>query len=128
MSEPALNRKFIETVKLLNVYVNHFPAHEKYALSNQIRKTAYELYDLITEGQKRYFKKTTLTNLDITHEKLRMQIYLAYEIGYFNFKDGRQSEKKVEEKRYSAMSRQVDELGKMIGGWIKKIKEQNKWK
>jgi len=60
MSEPALNRKFIETVKLLNVYVNHFPAHEKYALSNQIRKTAYELYDLITEGQKRYFKKTTL--------------------------------------------------------------------
>ncbi len=128
MSEPALNRKFMEMMKLLNVYVNHFPAHEKYALSSQIRKTAYELYDFITEGQKRYYKKTTLTNLDINHEKLRMQIYLAYELGYFNFKDGRKSEKKVEEKRYSAISRQVDELGKMIGGWIKKIKEQNQWK
>ena len=128
MSEPALNRKFMEMMKLLNVYLNHFPAHEKYALSNQIRKTAYELYDFITEGQKRYYKKTTLTNLDISHEKLRMQVYLAYELGYFNFKDSRKSKKKVEESRYSAISRQIDELGKMIGGWIKKIKEQNQWK
>ena len=128
MSEPSLNRKFMEMMKLLNIYVNHFPAHEKYALSNQIRKTAYELYDLITEGQKKYYKKTTLTSLDISHEKLRMQIYLAYELGYFNFKDGRKSEKSVEQKRFSAISRQVDELGKMIGGWIKTIKQQNQWK
>lgn len=128
MSEPSLNRKFVETMKLLNIYINHFPAHEKYALSNQIRKTAYELYDFITEGQKRYYKKTTLTNLDVSHEKLRMQIYLAYELGYFNFKDGRKSIKNVEKKRFSAISRQVDELGKMIGGWIKKIKQQNQWK
>ena len=128
MSEPALNRKFMEMMKLLNIYLNHFPAQEKYALSNQIRKTAYNLYDFITEGQKRYYKKTTLTNLDISHEKLRMQIYLAYELGYFNFKDSRKSKEKVEENRYSAISRQIDELGKMIGGWIKKIKEQNQWK
>ena len=118
----------MEMMKLLNIYINHFPSHEKYALSNQIRKTAYELYDFITEGQKRYYKKTTLTNLDISHEKLRMQIYLAYELGYFNFKDGRKSEKNVEKKRFFAISRQVDELGKMIGGWIKKIKDQNQWK
>ena len=128
MSEPTLNRKFMEMMKLLNIYINHFPKYEKYALSNQIRKTAYELYDFITEGQKRYYKKTTLTNLDISHEKLRMQVFLAYELGYFGFKDGRRSEKKIEEKRYSAISRQVDELGKMIGGWIKKIKDQNQWK
>lgn len=118
----------MEMMKLLNIYINHFPKYEKYALSNQIRKTAYDLYDSITEGQKRYYKKTTLTNLDISHERLRMQVFLAYELGYFGFKDGRKSEKKIEEKRYSAISRKVDELGKMIGGWIKKIKEQNQWK
>jgi len=129
MSEPALNRKFMEMMKLLNIYINHFPKYEKYALSNQIRRTAYGLYDLITEGQKKYYKKTTLTNLDISHEKLRMQIFLAYELGYFGFKDGRKNTKgRTEEQRYSAISRQIDELGKMIGGWIKKIKEQNQWK
>lgn len=115
-------------MQLLNIYINHFPKYEKYALSSQIRQTAYRLYDLITEGQKRYYKKTTLTNLDIVHEQLRMQVFLAYELGYFGYKDGRKPDKKVESKRHYAITRQVDELGKMIGGWIKKIKQQNQWK
>ena len=84
-SEAILNRKFMEMIKLLNIYLNHFPKHEKYALANNIRNTAYGVYDLITECQKRYFKKTSLTQLDIEHEKLRMQIYLANELEYFNF-------------------------------------------
>ncbi len=61
--EASLDRKFSETMKLLNVYLNHFPKHERYALCNRIRNTAYDIYDLITEGQKRYYKKTTLTSL-----------------------------------------------------------------
>lgn len=129
-SEPALNRKFMEFAKLLNIYLNHFPKHEKYALSNRIRNTAYDVYDFISEGQKRYHKKTTLTQLDIAHEKLRMQLYLAYELGYFKYKNGKQPEKAaatIELKRFVAISGMVDELGKMIGGWIKKIKDENRW-
>jgi len=129
-SEAGLNRKFMEFMKLLNIYLNHFPKHEKYALSNRIRNTAYELYDLITEGQKRYHKKTTLTNLDITHQKLRMQLFLAYELGYFRFKDGKRADKSpksLEEHRFTAIGKLNDELGKMIGGWINKIKEERRW-
>lgn len=130
MTEPALNRKFMEFAKLMNVYLNHFPRHERYALANRIRNTAYEVYDLISEGQKRYFKKTTLSSLDIAHEQLRMQIFLAYELGYFRFKDGRHADKgarHIEQKRFTTISGLVDELGKMIGAWIKKIKEENRW-
>lgn len=129
-AEASLNRKFIEVVRLLNVYLNHFPKHEKYALANRMRNTAYEVYDLITEGQKRYHKKTTLSALDIAHEQLRMQIYLAYELGYFRFRDGRESNEnpaKLEEKRFQAISRLNDELGRMIGGWIAKVKEDKAW-
>ena len=129
-SEAGLNRKFMEFMKLLNIYLNHFPKHEKYALSNLIRNTAYELYDLIVEGQKRYHKKTTLTNLDITHQKLRMQLFLAYELGYFRFKDGKRADKSPkssEEHRFTAVGKLNDELGKMIGGWINKIKEEKRW-
>ena len=107
MTEPNLNRKFMEFAKIMNVYLNHFPRHERYALANRIRNTAYEVYDLISEGQKRYFKKTTLTNLDIAHEKLRMQIFLAYELGYFRFKDGRSADKgagQIEQKRFTTIS------------------------
>jgi hypothetical protein len=129
-SESELNRKFVEFIKLLNIYLNHFPNHEKFALSNLIRNTSYEVYDLITEGQKRYYKKTTLTDLDIAHEKLRMQIFLANEMGYFGFSDGKTIKKSHDEKeehRYLVISKMVDELGRMIGGWINKIKSDNKW-
>ena len=94
----------------MNIYLNHFPKHEKYALANKIRNSAYEVYDLIVEGQKRYHKKTTLTTLDITHEQCRMQLYLAYELGYFRFKDGKRAddEDKIEEQRWTTISRLVD--------------------
>ena len=129
-AEVLMYRKFMEMIKLLNIYLNHFPKHEKYALANRMRNTAYEVYDLIMEGQKRYLKKTTLTNLDLTHEKLRMHIYLAHELGYFGFKDGKEAPKNVDEleqKRLSAITDLVDEMGRMIGGWIKKIKDENRW-
>lgn len=129
-SEAQLNRKYMEFVKLLNIYLNHFPRHEKFALANRIRNTTYEVYDLITEAQKKYFKKTTLTDLDITHEKLRMQLALANELDYFNYtagKEAKESSGAVAQHRYLAIRVMVDELGRMIGGWIQKIKEEKRW-
>ena len=127
--EANLCRKFMEFSKLLNLYLNHFPKFEKFALEQRIRNTAYEVYDLISEGQKRYHKKTTLSSLDIAHERLRMQLLLAYELGYFRFKDGKRLESagELEAHRFTAITRLNDELGRMIGGWISKIKEDNRW-
>lgn len=124
-SEATLDRKFIEFMKLLNVYLNHFPKYEKYGLTLQIRNTAFEMYGYIVESQKRFHKKTSLTNLDIKHEQLRMFIRLAYELGYFAFRDGSfifSSDEKAEH-RYLTISSRIDELGKMIGGWINSQKE-----
>ena len=128
-STAIFNNKFMEMMKLLNIYLNHFPRHEKYALALQIRQTSYQVFDLMTECRKRFYKKTSLSELDIVHEKLRMQIYLANELGYFAFKDGKRAPNKVSpEHRYMAISRLVDELGKMIGAWIKKLKEEGRFK
>ena len=125
----AMNFKFMEMMKLLNIYLNHFPKHEKFALALQIRQTAYRVFDLIVECQKRYYKKTSLSELDIAHEQLRMQVYIANELGYFAFKDGKQDLQRVSPvQRYMAISRMVDELGKMIGAWIKKVKDEGKFK
>lgn len=116
----TLIRRYMEMISLLNIYLNHFPRHERYALATRMRNTAYEMYDYITEGNKVYHKKTTLRNLDIAHERLRMQIMLANELGYFAFKDGRPSDEDPSQKRYRAISRRIDEIGCMIGAWIKK--------
>jgi len=120
-SEAKLDKKFTEFAKLMNVYLNHFPRHEKYALAQDIRRTAYDVYGHIVEAQKRYHKKTTLTNLDIKHEQLRMFLRLAFELGYFQFRDGKTSDvqpERLAENRYMTISLMVDELGRMIGGWM----------
>jgi four helix bundle protein len=125
--EVILYRKYVEMQKLLIIYLNHFPRYEKYALAQTIRETSYEVFNLIIEGQKRYYKKTTLQNLDIAHEKLRMQIFLAFELGYFNFKDGRKVQQ-LPKDRYLSISKMIDELGRLIGAWIKKLKTEDKFK
>lgn len=120
-SEASLNHKFIEFAKQMNLYLNHFPKHEKYGLSQQIRNTAYDLYGLIIECQGRHYKKTSFNNMNICHERLRMFIHLAFELGYFGFKDGTQpvsSPEYMAYHRFSTLSTLNDELGRMIGGWI----------
>lgn len=107
-------------IKLANIHLNHFPKHEKFGLSQQIRNCMYDLFNIITECQKRYHKKTSLTNLDIQHEQLRMFFKLAFELGYYEYKDGREQHgAKEAQRRYQAISTLVDEVGSMIGGWIK---------
>ncbi len=121
-SEAELNRKFVEFAKLLNLYLNHFPKSEKYGLAQQIRQAAYDVYGMIVEAQKRFHKKTTLSNLSVRHEQLRMFINLAHELGYFEFKDGSRSDdspRRLAAHRHVAVSRLVDELGRMIGGWVR---------
>lgn len=121
-----MDAKFLEFIKLLNIYLNHFPRHEKYALSSIMRNTAYEIYNLMTECRKRYFKKTTLTLLDVKHEQMRMQIRLAWKLGYFQFKDGKtnaKNPKETEEHRILAITKLNDEIGRMIGGWMKRTNE-----
>lgn len=124
-SEAILDRKFMDLAKLMNIYLNHFPNHEKYGLALAIRQKAYEVYGYIVEAQKRYHKKTALSNLDTCHEQLRMYVRLAHEMGYLGFKNGKREDQSEEtaEHRYLAISRLVDEMGRLIGGWIASQKQ-----
>lgn len=84
---------FIRFLKQLNLYLNHFPRAEKYALAQRIRNKAYEVWDLMSELRKKHFKKTSAARLDIALEGLRLDLYLAKELKYFEFKDNKKSSK-----------------------------------
>ncbi len=129
MSDPRvlIFKKCREMIKLLNVHLSHFPNHEKYGLSQQIRNTSYEVYCLMVECQKRYHVKTALTNLDITHEKLRMLVHLAFELGYYEYKTNKRvNSEQSALQRFTADNIIINELGKMIGGWIRSLKDSDK--
>ena len=121
--ETNLHTKLIAFIKLANIHLNHFPKHEKYGLCANIRTCMYGVFDLVTECNKRYHKKTSLITLDIKHEQLRMLFKLAHELGYYNYKNSQnQYSEKEANRRYLAINTMVDEIGAMIGGWIKKEK------
>lgn len=77
----------------------------------------------IVECQKRYHNKTSLTKLDVQHEQLRVFINLAFELGYFSYEHHKRARSDAESlRRYTAVSVLVNELGAMIGGWIRSLR------
>lgn len=116
----ALNRRLVLFAKQLETYLAHFPNCHKYALTQSIRLSFVDVYCLTVEAQKRYHKKTALGQLDVKHEQLRMLINLAYELGLFAHHKGKLGDVEANQHRYMTLSRQWDEIGRMIGGWIGK--------
>ena len=87
--------------------LRQFPKWERHVLAAEMRRTLWSLLRLIVVCNKRYFKKTTLQELDAEIDLLRSQVRLAKELGYLDFR------------RYEHWSRINDEIGRMLGGWIK---------
>lgn len=85
-----------------------FPKYEKYLLANKIRETGYEIFEAAVTVNKRFHKKTTMTEMNVKHELLRQYVNLAFELKYIDLQKHRTSQSKI------------DEVGKMIGAWIKK--------
>jgi hypothetical protein len=119
-AQAGLHRKLVLFGAQLELYLAHFPSHHKYVMAQQLRQAYLDVYNLVTEAQKRYHKRTTLSQLDVRHEQLRMLLLLAHELGLFNFSKGKQDAEQPGEHRALVMLRLVDELGRMIGGWLQK--------
>jgi hypothetical protein len=123
-ADAVLNRRFMEMMKLLNIYLNHFPKFEKFALCNRIRDTTYMLYDSINEAPRSRDKMKELIRASNLLERLRMQLMLANELGYFMFQDGTNTNQEgVSVKRYLAINSRVDEIGRLIGGWMSSLSQ-----
>lgn len=92
-----------------NICLKQFPKHEKHVMAADIRSSMYRLLDLIIRANKKYYKKTTLQDLDVELEILRTYIRLAAD----------QQLRYLPLKKYEIWSRMLNEIGRMIGGWIK---------
>lgn len=123
-SKVRMSRRYLALIQLLNIRLNHFPAHEQKGLALIIRQKAYSLCDYMVEAQKRPYKLTHVNNLDVAHEQMRMHLFTAAQQGYFGhplLKDQSKSKEALNDERYASLTVLVDEFGSMIGGWKKKI-------
>ena len=119
-AQAGLQRKLVLFASQLEGYLRHFPNCHKYTLTQSIRQAFLDVYNLVVEAQKRHHKKTALIALDVRHEQLRMMINLAHEMGLFAHTGGKSTEKDIGTHRFLTLSRLVDEIGRMIGGWVQK--------
>lgn len=92
------------------ICLQQFPKAEKFALAVDIKRCMDTILGLIVTAQKKYYKKTTLQDLDIEVAKLKAYIRLAFLLKFLPMK------------KYEHWSALVVEIGKMLGGWIKSVK------
>lgn len=89
--------------------IRQFPKMERHVLGAEIRASMWGILRLIVVCNKRYHKKTTLQELDAELDLLRAQVRMAKKMGYLDFK------------KYETWAKLNDEIGRMVGGWVKSI-------
>lgn len=88
-----------------------FPKSEKFSLVVDIKRCMHIIMERVIEANKKYYKKTTLQELDVELMKLRHYLRLSMDLGF------------LPPKKYEVWSGLVVELGKILGGWMKSIKQ-----
>jgi len=104
-----IEKKIRDMIVYNNIMLKQFPKHEKYILAAKIREIGYDLLELAIAANKKYIKKTTFSEFDVRHESIRQLINVAFELQYIDSKKHRISQLKV------------DEVGRMLGAWIKSM-------
>lgn len=111
MEELKILQKTYDMILYGYIALVQFPKSEKHVLSAEIRNSMYKVLELIIVTNKKYYKKTTLQELDVEVEKLRLLIRLSKDLKF------------LPAKKYEVWSRFLVEIGRMIGGWIKSSKK-----
>ena len=110
----GLMQKVYDMMEYAYPALAQYPKSEKFALCTDIKHCMDIMLERTIEAQKKYYKKTTLQELDVEIMKLRAYLRLSHELGFLPMK------------KYEVWSGMVVEIGKMLGGWLKTVNGQPK--
>ena len=103
-------------IKYGNQCLIQFPRAERYALATEIKQSMYKIMRLIIQANKQRNKRQLQNEIDVELDVLRMFIRLAAE------KQTKNQPAYLPLRKYEIWSKQLNEIGKMLGGWIKATK------
>lgn len=87
--------------------VRSFPKSQQYLLGRRIEETALEILLGLVAANTVRNKLSRLPDVDQEVEKLRFLVRLSADLKF------------ISARRYAALAERVDEIGRMLGGWIK---------
>lgn len=109
MEELKILQKTFDMMNYAYPALAQYPKGEKFALVVDTKRCMDVMLERIIEANKKYYKKTTLQELDVEVEKLKAYVRLSYNLGF------------LPPKKYEQWSGLVVEIGRMVGGWIKSV-------
>ncbi|MEW5898169.1 MAG: diversity-generating retroelement protein Avd [Bacillota bacterium] len=109
MPELKIRQKVEDMIAYGYTAVRQFPKSEKFTLAADIKQSMYRLLNLVITTNKRYYKKTTMQELDVELDFLRSLVRIAMQLKFLPFR------------KYEIWAGMLDEIGKMIGGWFKSL-------
>ena len=105
-------QKVFDMIQYAYPALAQYPKSEKFSLVTDIKHILDEMLELTIEAQKKYYKKTTLQELDVTIAKLKAYLRLSFILKF------------LPTKKYEVWSGMVVEIGKMLGGWMKTVNQK----
>lgn len=110
--------KVYEMILYASPALEQFPKSQKYTLANDIRQTMYNILRLVVALENKHYKKTTLGELDNEVDVLRHLVRLAADPELMQNK-----KPCLPLRKYEILSRKINEIGRMIGGYYKSLKK-----
>lgn len=110
-SELRILNKIIDMMEYAEPILNQYPKYERYGRVLDIKRCMDDMMERTIEANKKYYKKTTLQELDVAIDKLRHYIRLSYRLKFINFQ------------KYKTWSGKTNEIGKMLGAWMQSVKK-----
>jgi len=111
MKEITVLPKIYDLILWITPKLDLFPKKYKFLIGDKILANLITIIELIIEAKYSREKISTLYKINVEIEKARYLIRLAKDLQCIAIKD------------YEYISLQINEAGKMIGGWIKNSKK-----
>ena len=110
MKELPIFCKTYDFMKWLLLHTIKFPKSQRFVLAKRIEDTFLNFYELLIAAVKSKDKLLILINADIELEKVKVYLRLCTDL------------KLISIKQYEYATREISEIGKILGAWLKKIK------
>jgi four helix bundle protein len=108
MQELKIQQKCEDMIKYVYTALRYFPKSERFTLAADIKESMFKILSLIIRCNKARDKNKYFKEIDIELIVFKSYIRLSMELEFIPIK------------KYENISNYITEIGKMLGGWIKK--------
>lgn len=102
---PALEKTY-QFVLWVVPTLEKFPRSQRFVLGDRIENTVLTVLEGLIEATYSKQVETILRGVNLALEKLRFLFRLSKDLRYLDLK------------RYEFVAREIDEIGRLVGGWI----------